>query len=79
MDKVRVYRDLCKGVEECGICVYLCPKKLFKPSEALNPKGYRPPEVAEEEACTGCENCMIYCPDLAIAVRGKKAAKGGKR
>lgn len=79
MAKVRIYRDLCKGVEECGICVTVCPKELFQPSGALNPKGYRPPEMKDEAACTGCENCMIFCPDLAIAVKREKAAKGAKR
>jgi 2-oxoglutarate ferredoxin oxidoreductase subunit delta len=77
--EIRIFRDLCKGVEECGICIEMCPKKLFRPSKGLNPKGYRPPEVTEITACTGCENCMIFCPDLAIAVKGKKAAKGVKK
>jgi 2-oxoglutarate ferredoxin oxidoreductase subunit delta len=77
--EIRIFRDLCKGVEECGICIEMCPKKLFRPSGGLNPRGYRPPEVTEIAACTGCENCMIFCPDLAIAVKGKKAAKGVKK
>jgi 2-oxoglutarate ferredoxin oxidoreductase subunit delta len=77
--EIRIFRELCKGVEECGICVEMCPKKLFRPSKSLNPKGYRPPEMTGEEACTGCENCMIYCPDLAIVVKGKKARKGVKK
>ena len=78
MAEIRVFRELCKGVEDCGICVYICSKKLFKPSQDLNPKGYRPPEMIEKEACTGCENCMIFCPDLAISVQ-KKNAKRAKR
>jgi len=77
--KVRIFRDLCKGVEECGICVYVCPKELFQPSGALNPKGYRPPELKDEAACTGCENCMVSCPDLAIAVQREKGPKGAKK
>jgi 2-oxoglutarate ferredoxin oxidoreductase subunit delta len=77
--EIRIFADLCKGVEECGICVEMCPKKLFRSSKGLNPKGYRPPEVNEAEACTGCENCMIFCPDLAIAVKGRKAPKGVKK
>jgi 2-oxoglutarate ferredoxin oxidoreductase subunit delta len=77
--KLRVYQELCKGTDECGICLYACPKEVFKPSGELNPKGYRPPEVAKEEACTQCENCMIFCPDLAIAVSGEKDKKGVKR
>jgi len=76
LPKVRIYRDLCKGVEDCGLCMQMCPKKLFQPSEALNPKGYRPPQLKDEDGCTGCENCVIYCPDLAIAVGGKKSRRG---
>jgi 2-oxoglutarate ferredoxin oxidoreductase subunit delta len=72
MAALRIYRDLCKGTDECGICLYTCQQKVFKPSEGLNPKGYRPPDVAAEDQCTGCENCMILCPDLAIAVTREK-------
>jgi len=73
MSEIRIYQDLCKGVEECGICLYVCKETVFKPSENLNRKGYRPPEAAHREACTSCENCVIFCPDLAIAVKGKKS------
>ena len=78
MSEIRIYRELCKGVEECGICLYVCKKKVFEPSGNLNPKGYRPPEVNDGEACTSCENCMIFCPDLAIAVAEKKGKRGAR-
>ncbi len=77
MAEVKVFAELCKGVEECGICVYICPRQLFHPSSTLNKKGYRPPQITEQERCTGCENCMIYCPDMAIAVAKEK--KGRKK
>jgi 2-oxoglutarate ferredoxin oxidoreductase subunit delta len=77
--EVSIYQELCKGVEECGICLEVCPKKLFSPSEGLNRKGYKPPRVENREACTQCQNCMIYCPDLAIAVEPKKPGKGAKK
>ena len=70
-NSVRIFQELCKGVEDCGICVHVCPGKLFKPSAGLNHKGYRPPEIAGQEACTSCGNCMIFCPDMAVAVAGK--------
>ena len=79
MPEIRIYPDLCKGVEECGLCEEVCPKKLFSPSEGLNRKGYRPPQVTRVESCTQCQNCMIYCPDLAIAVKRDKTAKGAKK
>jgi 2-oxoglutarate ferredoxin oxidoreductase subunit delta len=71
MGQVRIYQELCKGVEGCGICLSVCRHKVFKPAATLNAKGYRPPEIAKPESCTSCENCMVFCPDLAVAVAGK--------
>jgi len=79
LTEIRIYAELCKGTEECGLCVEMCPKKLFSPSKNLNPKGYRPPQVSQTEMCTQCQNCMLYCPDLAIAVEAKKAGKGKRK
>ena len=31
-EKVRIYKELCKGVEGCGICLSVCRQELFKPS-----------------------------------------------
>jgi len=31
LPEMRIYQELCKGVEECGICLAVCPKKLFSP------------------------------------------------
>jgi 2-oxoglutarate ferredoxin oxidoreductase subunit delta len=72
LPEMRIYPELCKGVEECRLCMEVCPQKLFSPSESLNRKGYRPPQVTQIDLCTQCQNCMIYCPDLAIAVEPKK-------
>jgi 2-oxoglutarate ferredoxin oxidoreductase subunit delta len=77
--KVRIYKELCKGVEGCGICLSVCRQKLFKPSQDLNGKGYRPPEITDAEPCTSCENCMIFCPDLAIAVAEKERKRPVKK
>jgi 2-oxoglutarate ferredoxin oxidoreductase subunit delta len=76
---LRIYHELCKGIDECGICIYVCPKDVFKPGETLNQKGYRPPVVAKEDQCTGCENCMIFCPDLAIVVSEEKMRRRAKK
>ncbi|MGQ9646901.1 MAG: 4Fe-4S dicluster domain-containing protein [Thermodesulfobacteriota bacterium] len=56
MAVLRIFHELCKGVDECGICIYICPKEVFKPSAGLNQKGYRPPLVAKEDQCTSCGN-----------------------
>ncbi len=78
-DKVRIYKELCKGVEGCGICLNVCRRKLFKPAPKLNSKGYRPPEMSDTESCALCEDCMIFCPDLAIAVAEKERKKSVKK
>lgn len=79
LPNLRIYHELCKGVDECGICVYVCQKQVFKPSETLNQKGYRPPVVIKDDQCTACENCMIFCPDLAIVVSGEKPRRKAKK
>jgi 2-oxoglutarate ferredoxin oxidoreductase subunit delta len=68
MFKVKIFTESCKGTENCGLCIYVCPKNLFEPSKDMNRAGYIPPRLNEPEACTGCENCMLSCPDLAIVV-----------
>ena len=78
VSKVKIYRELCKGIEECGICLSVCRREVFKPASLLNRKGYLPPEIAGAESCTSCENCMIFCPDMAIAVTGK-GPKGSRK
>lgn len=72
MTKVELIPQSCKGLDDCGICVFVCPKSLFFPSEELNEAGYLPPGPPDQEECTACGNCMIYCPDFAIVVTGEK-------
>jgi 2-oxoglutarate ferredoxin oxidoreductase subunit delta len=68
MPKVTILSQNCKGVDQCGICKYVCPKDLYEDSKEMNSAGYVPPAIPDDEACTACENCMIYCPDMAIVV-----------
>lgn len=68
MSKVTIFSQSCKGVDDCGICAFVCPEHLFKACRQMNAAGYYPPEIIDPGACTGCRNCMIYCPDFAIAV-----------
>ena len=55
----------CKG---CGLCVAFCPKRILAIGSRLNTKGYRPPEIADNDQCTGCGFCAMMCPDLAIEI-----------
>ena len=68
MSKVIIFPQACKGVEDCGICAFVCPKNLFDSSEKMIEAGYLAPEIKDEIECTGCMNCMISCPDFAIVV-----------
>ena len=63
---VLVDLDLCKA---CGICVSLCPTKVFDRDAAGQAV------VARPEQCTACRLCEWHCPDFAIEVLvGRSAA-----
>lgn len=66
----QVYIDpqLCKGTEGCGICVDLCRPKVLGIAESLSARGVHLAIVQTPEECTGCDLCMLYCPELAVAV-----------
>lgn len=66
---VVVIDESCKGTDDCGICLSVCPKELFEPGPEMNRAGYLPPRLTDQSECIGCGNCMIYCPDLAIVVQ----------
>ncbi|MBT4504237.1 MAG: 4Fe-4S dicluster domain-containing protein [Gemmatimonadetes bacterium] len=66
--RVHIDPQLCKGTEGCGICVDLCRAKVLAPAPTLSARGVHPAEIVELKECTGCDLCMLYCPDLAIAV-----------
>jgi 2-oxoglutarate ferredoxin oxidoreductase subunit delta len=66
---ISINENLCKGADSCGICLALCPKDVFKIAERLTARGIRLPRVEKVTACTMCDNCVIYCPDMAIVVR----------
>jgi 2-oxoglutarate ferredoxin oxidoreductase subunit delta len=68
MNGITLLRESCKGTEDCGICIFVCPKDIFANSEEPNDAGYVPPGIKNEEQCTACRNCMISCPDFAIVV-----------
>lgn len=73
MTEVVIFDQLCKGMDDCGICNFVCPKNLFTPCSTINEVGYIAPQIIDSTLCNGCMNCMIYCPDMAIVV--KKTSK----
>jgi len=63
--------DLCKA---CGICIEICPDKVFD-RDAL---GY--PVLARQDECSQCLLCELHCPDFALEVKrraGKRATAAG--
>ena len=57
---------LCKGTEGCGICLDQCAEGVLGIAEGLSPRGVHLAAVVELGKCTGCELCVIHCPDMAI-------------
>jgi 2-oxoglutarate ferredoxin oxidoreductase subunit delta len=60
---VRLDLELCKA---CGICIELCPDKVFDRDKLGNPVLSRP------EDCSQCLICELHCPDFAIEVRRRE-------
>ncbi len=55
--------ELCKA---CGVCIELCPDKVFDRDKL----GY--PVLARPEDCSQCLLCELHCPDFAIEVRRRE-------
>ena len=67
---VQLDLELCKGT--AGICIELCPEKVFDRDRL----GY--PVLARPEACSRCLICELHCPDFAIEVRRRERQAKGK-
>lgn len=79
MPKVTILSQSCKGVDDCGICAFVCPQDLFEACSTMNDTGYYPPEITDPDECTGCQNCMICCPDYAIVVEKDEKTSSQKQ
>lgn len=64
---VKVKKERCKG---CGLCIEVCPAKVFRVSPNFNRMNYHyiEPEGEGKNSCTGCQRCVIICPDVAIEI-----------
>ena len=61
---IEIDRQRCKG---CSVCIANCPMECIRLSKAVNSKGYRYAELAND-ACIGCASCATVCPDSVITV-----------
>lgn len=62
---VKINKDRCKN---CGLCLEVCPVKMFKISKEFNKIGYHYIEVNNDKVCKGCKKCVIICPDTVIEI-----------
>ncbi len=72
---VWVSEERCKA---CDKCVAVCPAGVL--SMELNPKTVLGAmiTVVTPDACIGCNECELACPDFAIYVADKKEFKFAK-
>lgn len=62
---VTIDNDRCKG---CELCVNTCLQHVLGMSSKVNGKGYHYAYMENPDACTGCTNCAVICPDGVISV-----------
>ncbi|MCW3806305.1 4Fe-4S dicluster domain-containing protein [Plebeiibacterium marinum] len=64
--------EKCKG---CGVCVSTCPTQVINLAADVNGKGYHYAYMGNPDACIGCANCGVICPDTCITVYRAKPVK----
>ena len=69
-EPVELDLELCKA---CGICIALCPTKVFDVDKQ------RYPIVARPEECTSCLLCELHCPDFAIEVKRRVKTRAARK
>ncbi|UCD86888.1 MAG: ferredoxin family protein [Desulfobacterales bacterium] len=66
--RVTIITSFCKGGEDCDECIKFCPEKVLELSTIRNERGFFPPVLVDEEQCTVCGRCQLYCSENAIFV-----------
>lgn len=65
MNRIEIDGNYCKG---CHLCIAVCPQQVLELSSVRNSKGYLLPQAGRLDDCTGCLQCEMTCPDMAITV-----------
>jgi 2-oxoglutarate ferredoxin oxidoreductase subunit delta len=61
--EIVIQGEYCKG---CGLCARFCPLGKLSLSEQPDRRGVKVARVDACVDCTGCQQCVIICPDAAI-------------
>ncbi len=72
---VWVSTSRCKA---CNICVDACPAGVLSMQQEATSVLGAMISVVTPEACIGCQECELSCPDFAIYVAGRKEFKFAK-
>ena len=62
----------------CDVCVSLCPAGVLAMVPAPGSTLGATIEVVTPEACIGCKDCELHCPDFAIYVAERGEFKFAK-
>ncbi len=60
---VRIATERCKG---CELCIPACKPNVLRMSTQRNGQGLAYPELLP--GCTGCNACLLVCPDFCFEV-----------
>ena len=61
---VRIDRNKCVGIKDCGQCAQVCPVNIFE-----NRAGWPAIIMENLDECTLCNLCLSKCKPNAIAIR----------
>ena len=62
---VVVDKEKCKG---CNLCVVACSFDVLSLNKEVNSKGYNYAYMLNPDACNGCTNCGMVCPDSCLTI-----------